>query len=171
MPVDATAAWTVGDVVEGSQVREEQAVGEHEPDRALLGLEGAMAVVPHLARDAHVALVEGNHPSEGEHGRRLAAAVGPEHTDDLTGLGREGDIQLDRSSRQANSRIEARLSAVRPSGRGRHRSHLPRRAPSTSTLTARSMMLIEIATWGSRSARRRRAGEGSASGPGSCPRR
>ena len=95
MPVDAAAAWAVGDVVEGTQVGEEQAVGEHQPDGALLGCEAAAAVVPDVARDADVALAEGEHAGEREDRRRLAAAVGSEHADDLAGLGRQCHVHLD----------------------------------------------------------------------------
>ena len=148
--VGAAAARPVGDVVDRAQVREEEAVGQHEADPALLRCEPAPPVVPRLATDSHMTLGEGEHPGQGEHGRRLAAAVGSEDADDLACRGGEGDVHLDRPARQADPGVET-LDAMAAVGDWPHRSHLPRSTPSTSTLTPSSMMLIEIATCGSRS--------------------
>ena len=128
-------------------MREEETLGQHETDAPLLGHEVAPTVGPHLARDADVPVVETQHAGQRQHGARLAAAVGTQDADDLTGLGGQCDVDLDRTAGQANSCVEPAGMA----GGVAHRSHRPRRTPSTSTLTASSMMLIETATWGSRS--------------------
>src|SRR6476469_3665976 len=147
---DGRARRTVGDAVDRAQVWEEEAVGEHEADPALLRREPVPPVVPHVAAHPHVAPGEGEHPGQGEHGRRLAAHVGAQDADDLACRGGERYVHLDRPARQADPGVET-LAAVAVVDGWPHRSHRPRSTPSTSTLTASSMLLIEIATCGSRS--------------------
>ena len=136
---DAAAAQPVGHVLHRRQVGEEERVGEHQADVSPVGGPSHAALVPRRAVDADPAVRAGEHAGQRQHRRRLAPAVRPEHADDLAGAGRERHVEVQGAAGEPDPRVQP----------DPHRSHRPRRTPSTRTLTASSTMLTEIATCGS----------------------
>ena len=98
-----------GHVLQRRQVREEQVVLEHEPDRPLLGRHpgSGRGVLQDGTVEHDPAAVQGHQPGQGAEQGGLAGPVGSQQHHQLAGLDGQLDLQLEPPQGQPDLRLQA----------------------------------------------------------------
>ena len=125
------AAKPEGDVLEHGQVREQQVVLEHHPDRPSLRLDEhvPLRIVDDVPVEGHAARFEGEQPRERTEQRRLARAVRSEHGNRLAlgGVDRRVQIQVAESEPDVRLKTHEQLRTT-----GRAAARAPRSTPGAA---------------------------------------